>query len=474
MPTTGSSPHVVVVGGGIAGLAAAYALVTSDADVDVTVLEGGPDVGGKLRLGEVAGQPVDLGAEAILNRRPEGTALARAVGLHSAVVHPRTTSAGIWTRGAVRPLPPTVMGIPADVAVATGSGLLSRAGGVRAQLDRWLPGSGLEEDIGVGQLVTRRVGLEVRDRLVEPMLGGVYAGRCDDISLQAAVPKLAAQLRESPGLLAAAGRVMAESAGSTGGGQVPVFAGIEGGVGRLPVEVARAVSRRGAVVRCSSLVRRLDRTPSGWRLVVGSTARPEEVTADAVIVATPAAAAARLLARTSPQAARELSGIEYASVAIVTVAMRAADVSTELPGSGFLVPPIEGRVIKATTYSSRKWGWLSDDLVVIRCSIGRHRDEAELQRDDAELVESVMVDLYDATGLRTPLLDASVTRWGGGLPQYAVGHLDGVRRIRAAVGLVPGVEICGAALDGVGIPAVIASAQRAATQVLDHLDEPRQ
>jgi oxygen-dependent protoporphyrinogen oxidase len=366
------------------------------------------------------------------------------------------------------------MGIPADVAVATGSGLLSRTGGVRAQLDRWLPGPGLEADIGVGRLVSRRVGAEVRDRLVEPMLGGVYAGRSDDISLQAALPQVAAQLRGSSRLLAAAGRVMAESAGSTGAGKVPVFAGIEGGVGRLPVEVARAISRLGAVVRCSSLVRRLDRTPSGWRLVVGSTARPEGGTADAVIVATPAAAAARLLTRTSPQAAHELGGIEYASVAIVTVAMAAADVSIELPGSGFLVPPIERRVVKAATYSTGKWGWLSEDLVIIRCSIGRHRDEAELQRDDTELVKSVVVDLHDATGLRAPLLDAGVTRWGGGLPQYAVGHLDRVRRIRAAVAGVPGLEICGAALDGVGIPAVIATGQQAAARVIEHLTEPGQ
>lgn len=474
MPPEVRRPHVAVVGGGIAGLAAAHALVTSRPDIAVTVLEGSPSVGGKLRLGEVAGQPVDLGAEAMLNRRPEGTALARAVGLEASIVHPRATSAGVWTRDAVRPLPPTVMGIPTDLGAALHGGVLSRAGWARAGLDRWLPASGLADDVGVGRLVARRLGPQVRDRLVEPMLGGVYAGRSDDISLQAALPQVAMQLRAGFGLVAAASKVLAGSAGSGEDDHAPVFAGIAGGVGRLPAEVARDVVRRGAVVRCSTMIRGLERTPSEWHLVAGPVARPEQVSADAVIIATPAVAAARLLGGTAPQAARELAAIEYASVAVVTLAMRAADVSVELPGSGFLVPVIDGRAIKAATYSSRKWGWLHDDLVVIRCSVGRHRDEAALQRTDSELVQAAMADLHEAVGLRAPLLDANVTRWGGGLPQYAVGHLDRVRRIRESVAGVPGLEICGAAFDGVGIPAVIATGTQAAARVLTELSEPRQ
>ncbi len=474
MPADALRPHVVVVGGGIAGLAAAHALVMSRADIAVTVFEGNVDVGGKLRLGEVAGQPVDLGAEAMLNRRPEGRALARAVGLEASIVHPRATSAGVWSRGAVRPLPPTVMGIPADVSAPALGSLLSPAGRVRVQADRWLPAPGVEDDVGVGRLVARRLGRQVRDRLVDPMLGGVYAGRSDEISLQAALPQVAAQLRAGSGLLAAASRVLARSDESPGQDPLPVFAGIDGGVGRLPAAVAGDAVRRGAVVRCSTMVRGLERTPAGWRLVVGPAACPEEVSADAVIVATPAVAAARLLATAAPHAAHELAGIEYASVAVVTVAMRAVDVSVELSGSGFLVPAIDGRAIKAATYSSRKWGWLRDDLVVIRCSIGRHRDEAALQHSDAELVQAAVADLRDAVGLRAPLLDANVTRWGGGLPQYAVGHLDRVRRIRESVAAVPGLEVCGAAFDGVGIPAVIATGTQAAARVLEQLREPRQ
>lgn len=464
-------PNVVVVGGGIAGLTAAREVLLARPDVRVTVLEGAEQVGGKLRLGEIAGIPVDLGAESILNRRTEGTSLSRAVGLGEQLVHPATSGAGVWTRKAVRPLPPTLMGIPADLGVTARSGILSRAAVARARLERRLPRLDLTDDEGVGVLVARRLGHDVRDRLVEPLLGGVYAGRADELSVHAAVPQLAAAVREHGGLLVAAKAMTEAGAGSQGPPQegTPVFAGISGGVGRLPIAVATDVEARGGQVRRDAFVRELERSAHGWRLVVGPTSSPEVIETDAVIVAAPATPAARLLRSAVPTAALELGRVEYASMAIVTVAFRAADVTVDLGGSGFLVPPVDGRVIKASTYSSRKWSWQTGDVFVIRCSVGRHRDEAELQRDDNELVDAAVMDLREATGLHAPLLDAVVTRWGGALPQYSVGHLDRVARIRAAVDLVPGLEVCGAVLDGVGIPAVISTGTRAATQVVDAL-----
>ncbi len=472
-----ATPHVVVVGGGIAGLTAAREVLLAHPDVRVTVLEGAEQVGGKLRLGEIAGIPVDLGAESILNRRTEGTALARAVGLGERLVHPVTPGAGVWTRHAVRPLPPTLMGIPADLGVAARSGILSRSAVARARLERRLPRLDLTADEGVGGLVARRLGHDVRDRLVEPLLGGVYAGRADELSVHAALPQVVAAVREYGGLLAAAKSVAAGGserpeageAGETMPVPTPVFAGISGGVGRLATAVAAEIEARGGEVRRDAMVRELERTAHGWWLVEGSTASPDVIEADAVILATPAIAAARLLRSAAPAAALELGRIEYASMAIVTVAFQASDVAVALEGSGFVVPPVDGRVIKAATYSSRKWQWLAGDVVVIRCSVGRHREESDLQRDDSELVEAAVMDLREATGLHAPLLDTVVTRWGGALPQYAVGHLDKVARIRAAVAHVPGLEVCGAALDGVGIPAVISTGTRAATQVVGAL-----
>ena len=453
----------------MAGLAAAHRLLVGGPQVRVTVLEAAAEVGGKLRSGQVAGVMVDLGAESLLARRPEAVELATAVGLADDIVHPVTSTAGVWTRGAIRPLPPTLMGVPAHLRELARSGIIGRGGLLRAGLEPRLPPVDLSTDTSIGALVSRRLGREVKERLVEPLVGGVYAGRCDELSLFAAWPQVVSALQTRPSLLQAA---VAHRAATRSGEQrtpAPVFAGLTGGVTRLATATAAEVERLGGDIRRRATVRQLTRSASGWRLTVGSTASPEVVEADAVIVAVPAAPAARLLGSVAAAAAQELSQIESASLALVTVAMRARDVDVDLAGSGFLVPPVDGTTIKAATYTSLKWDWLPDDLLMLRCSVGRHRDEAVLQRDDSELVEAAMLDLRRATGLRAPLVDADVSRWGGGLPQYAVGHLDKAARIRRSVASVEGLAVCGAAYDGVGVPAVIASAQTAAARVADHL-----
>jgi oxygen-dependent protoporphyrinogen oxidase len=309
------------------------------------------------------------------------------------------------------------------------------------------------------------------DRLVEPLLGGVYAGHAREISARAAVPQVVALLDRDRSMLKAA------AAATSVASDVPVFAGLVGGIGQLPAAV---VSAGGFAVRTNATVRDLARRPTGgWNLLVGSADDPEVVQADAVVLATPARPAARLLSDVVPDAALELARIEYASMAIVTLAFRRRDFPAT-SGSGFLVPPVDGRDVKAATYSFAKWGWVADagrgaddgeDVVVMRCSIGRHREEHVLQVDDAELVEKALHDLSSAIGLSVRPIDSHVKRWGGALPQYTVGHVDRVRLVRAAVARQPGLAVCGAAYDGLGIPACIASAELAVGQVLDSLDE---
>jgi protoporphyrinogen/coproporphyrinogen III oxidase len=456
-----------VVGGGIAGLAAAARVRAERPDVDVVVLEASAAVGGKLRLGEVGGVVVDVGAEAMLNRRPEAVDLARAAGLGDDIVHPATTTASLWSRGEMLPMPRTMMGIPADLRALAESRVISKAGLARAAMDAVLPASSLEgRDASIGNLVEERFGKEVVDRLVEPLLGGVYAGHAREISARAAVPQLVALLDEGS-LARAAGRALAGPASD-----VPVFAGLAGGVGRLPAAV---VASSGIGVETGATVRDLAQRPDGgWTLVVGSTRDPRLVHAHAVVLATPARPTARLLSDVAPAAALELARIEYASVAIVTMAFRDRDFP-EVTGSGFLVPPVERRAIKAATYSFAKWQWVRDagaGLLVMRCSLGRHREEHELQRSDDELVEVALVDLADAIGLSVRPVDSHVQRWGGGLPQYAVGHVDRVATIRSDVASLPGLAVCGAAYDGIGIPACIASGHRAAAEVLAALPAP--
>jgi protoporphyrinogen/coproporphyrinogen III oxidase len=459
-------PLIAVVGAGIAGLSAAHELAR-DGRAEIVVLEGSPRTGGKLLRGEVAGVRTDLGAESVLARRPEGLALIGELGLGADVVHPVTLQAALWSRGTLRALPARhVMGVPTDLRALAASGVLSMPAVARAALDELLPATKVDGDTSVAAFVASRMGRAVVERLVEPLLGGVYAGRADELSLRATLPQVADVAGQGSLIRALKSR----PAPPDGGG--PVFAGLPGGVGRLAEVLTASLVSGGVTVRVDSVVRSLDRVATGWRLVFGSAADPQTLDADAVVLAVPAAPAGRLLAPSIPDAAAALAGIDYSSMAIVTLAFPASAFEKPLNGSGFLVPSVEGRLIKAATFSSSKWGWYADtapDLVLLRCSVGRHGDVADLQRSDDELVAGAVRDLAAMTGVRGSPVDALVTRWGGALPQYTVGHLDRVARVKAAVRASAGMAVCGAAYDGVGIPACIGSGRAAATQILGGL-----
>jgi len=221
-------------------------------------------------------------------------------------------------------------------------------------------------------------------------------------------------------------------------------------------------------------VRRIERTPGGFRLVGGPVPSPQTLAADAVVVAAPASKAAGLLEELAPWAAHELAAVEYASVGIVTLAYPAA-AAAGLRGSGLLVPSTEARAVKAVTYSSVKWAHLAagagHDVAIVRASVGRHGEARVLQRDDAELLRLVAGQVSTLTGIRSAPVAGRVTRWGGALPQYAPGHLERVRRIRADVARVPGLAVCGAAFDGVGVPACVRSGYAAAAEIVGHLKD---
>lgn len=473
MATSHATSHAVVVGGGIAGLAAARVLARDG--VRVTVLEGSPRIGGKLQVSEIAGIPVDEGAESMLARRPEGMDLVRDLGRSGDLVNPGTTSSAILSRGALRTMPAgQVMGVPSDLKALAASQVLSPAGLARVPLDLVLPETPRGGDVSVADFIGARVGREVVDRLVEPLLGGVYAGRVELLSFDATLPAVAAAARGHRSLISAVQGIRAAAPKDPG----PVFATLPDGLGTLPHLVAADITAAGGTVRTGATVRELRRTPDGWRLTIGPTRDPEYLDADAVVIAAPAAPASRLLAEDVPAAARELAGIDYASMAIITLAYRATAFPRLPKGSGYLVPGVEsdpesgGRGVKAVTFSSVKWPHLrrrDRGLIAVRCSIGRFGEERTLQRADEELVATAMAELAATCGVTELPAESRVTRWGGGLPQYNVGHADRVAKVRSAVAAAPGLAVAGAAYDGLGIPACIASARAAATRVLDHL-----
>lgn len=472
-------PHVVVVGGGISGLSAAWFL-TKAQGVTVTVLEASERVGGKLRTEQINGIQTDVGAEAMLATRPEAIKLCRELGLE--VEAAATTTAALYSRGKLRPIPPGLLtGVPTDLRRLAASGILSLPGLLRIPLDHVLPRTVLHGDVSVGDYVTTRLGSEVTARLVDPMLGGVYAGLSEELSLQTTVPALYRAATHRRSALDAAASVLADGRKSTGPRKGPLFVGLPGGVGTLPAALSAALPDDVQVLT-GNVVQQVRRKAERWDVVVGNgRGRYSTHTADAVLFATPAHVTADLVREINEPASHELAGIEYADVAVVTLAYPAS-LTSSLRGSGFLVPAVEGLTVKGVTYSSNKWGWVGSagrsgapgGTFLLRASVGKARDPLVAQATDDELARVAADDVAAVTGLPRRPTAHMVTRWEQGLPQYNVGHRTRVAEIREWLGSSQGLAVCGAAYEGVGIPACIGSAQAAANSLLQQLGQRRE
>lgn len=461
--------RVAVVGGGIAGLAAAVRIRDrAPADTEIIVYEQGGRLGGKLRTGALAGLAVERGAESFLVGGPDGGESAavrfvRRLGLGERLVHPAAIPAALAIGGGMQPVPKgTLVGVPGELSSL---GDLARPS-VDTDRDTGRPLLAPGADVAVGELVRARYGDEIADRLVDPMLGGVYAGHADHLSLATTMPALARAARTEHTL---AGAVRAAQAAAVRVPGRPVFGAVDGGMSQL---VAAAAAAGGARISLGLPVRELARTAHGWRLLLGPVPAPQTDDVDAVVLAVPARPAARLLAGVDQAAAAEVAALDYASVALVALALPPGTPLPEL--AGFLVPPAEGTLVKAATFVTRKWAHLSrpDGPVIIRASLGRAGEEERLQPADPVLVATAHAELGRLLGGELPPpVESWVQRWGGGLPQYAPGHLDRVARARAALGAGSGLALAGAAYDGVGIPACVASGESAADDVLKNLEE---
>lgn len=446
--------RVTVVGGGITGLAAAWELVSNGAEV--TLVESGLRLGGKIVTEDIGRRAVDVGPDAFIARLPDAVALCHELGLTEEMVGVATDSAWLWTRGRLRPLPAgTVLGAPAGLGAllrAGRSGVVSPAGVARASLDLVLPRRDLGQDPTVGDLITARFGREVHERLVDPLVGGIHAGPSGLLSAQAVVPQLAAA-GSHRSLLLGLGRGMASAPPPA---PSPIFVSLRGGMSRLVTRLEESLRDRGARIKLGHQADSAD-------LVAAS----EE---GGVIVTTPAPAAAALLAGASPETATELAAVAHASVALVvlTYAADAFPSGSPPPGSGFLVPQAERRLMTACSFGSSKWPhWANEGEVVLRVSAGRWGDDRAVRFDDERLVGRLQRELVEALDLRDGPLASHVRRWPQAFPQYGAGHLDRVARIEAALARdLPHVLVAGAAYRGVGIPACIAQGRAAARRAL--------
>lgn len=448
--------RVLVVGGGITGLAAAHRLRgLLGPDAEIIVAEQSNRLGGKIHTVEFAGRTVETGAESLLAARPEAVGLARDVGLGDAIVHPSNLKPALSIGGELIDFPAGhMMGIPGDPAD------VAAIADAKERPDNGLPILEPGQDLSVGALVRARLGDDILDRLVAPMLGGVYAGDVDRLSVRAVMPQLAAALERHARLTDAVNEIKRPRTGK------PVFATIEGGLDRL-VTATSAAAR--AEVRLGMTVRELRQTPYGWEAIAGPVPDPIKITADAVVLALPASPATELLRGVEPQAAAALSGVAYASVALAAFAFDQVDLPER---SGFLTPASEGKTVKAATFASKKWPHLGRRRQIVRVSMGRIGEETLLQYDDATLAKTALRELGEHLGRRLPEpVEQRIDRWGGALPQYAPGHDARIAAAREALGSERRIAIAGAAVDGVGIAACVASGQRAAEDIAAQLIE---
>ncbi|MGX7696486.1 protoporphyrinogen oxidase [Gordonia polyisoprenivorans] len=457
--------RVAIVGGGVSGLVAAYRLrraLGDDATIDL--YEQRERLGGVLHTVDVAGQATDVGAEAFIVRRPEAVALVDELGLADRVVSPTPRRPAIWAGGRLHPMPaPALMGIPATAEVMAGLADPADLARIAAEPDRalaWRPG----DDVAVGDLVADRFGASVVARSVDPMLGGVYSSLAADIGVREAIPALTARLDAgAPNLSAAVGGLL--NPVGTGG---PVFGTLVGGY-RVLVDALTAAARPALCTDRQVVAVHAD--GDRWRV---GTESGTDADYDGLVLAVPAWTAARLLAGIGDEFVATLAAVEPASSVVVSIALAPG---TALPDhSGVLVATGEDLRPKAFTLSSQKWAHVGGDgaAVSVRASFGRYGDPVADPADDPRIDESLqswaLTDLDRicvAAGVSAPsehVLEVRVQRWDGGLPRYAPGHLDRMAGVLDA--LPPRLALAGSSYAGVGVPACIATAGRAAEVIL--------
>ncbi len=493
--TAARRPVVAIVGGGVAGLAAAWELVggpdapTGDDRPVVHVLEAGDRVGGRVRSTGFAGRTVDLAADGFLARRPEAVELCGEIGASDELVPVGATGAAILARGRLRPMPDGLaLGVPTRWLPLARSGILGPAELLRVAADVVVPRLGTGKvtgDRAVGDIVGERLGRPVVERLVDPLIGGIHAGGVDDLSAAATFPLLIAASHQPGSLMHCLGRAQGAPAAPppAGGVPTPAFYSLRHSTASLVDRLVEALVRSGVTIHTGTPVGAITRThdPGTWRVTLDGPIAPVAggaLDVDGIVLAVPAPQAAALLGVHAPAAAGILGTIEYASVSVVTVTVTDRAVGRRLEGTGFLVPRttvIDGRpaLITGCTYLSRKWPHLArrgEEL--IRMSVGRFGDDRHAELDDGELTAAAFVELARVLDIAGAPGSAHVHRWDRALPQYRVGHLVRVAAIEQEVAELPGLELAGAAYRGVGIPACVGSGRAAGRSVLRSLVDP--
>jgi protoporphyrinogen/coproporphyrinogen III oxidase len=454
---------VAVVGGGITGLAAAHALLAQAPGRRVVLLEATDRLGGTIATEHAGGFVIETGADAFLTEKPWALALCERLGMAQQLTGTREGDRRTYVvhTGRLVPLPEGFMLLaPTDLGALAASPLFSWRGKLRMALDLVLPRRPGDDDESLGAFVRRRFGREALEHVAEPLLGGIYTGDVEQLSLAATMPRFRELERRHRSLILG---LRATSATRAAGARYSLFATPADGMGALITALARRLPE--GVVRLRTPVAAMTRESEGWRLLVGGAS----LTASVVVVAAPAHTASPLLAPLDAGLGRLLGAIEHASSATVSLGYRAADVPA-LRGLGFVVPARERRALLACTYSSRKFaGRAPEGCELLRVFVGgvRRPELAALEND--ALVATVRGELRELLGITAPPLLTRIRQHVHAMPQYGVGHLERVAEIEGRAAGMPGLLLAGAAYRGVGIPDCVRSGEAAAEAALRHL-----
>lgn len=456
-------PDVIVAGGGIAGLTAAWRL--TQAGFRVTVLESRDRFGGAIVTETVEGYPLEGGPDSFLTRLPHARNLAEELGLGADLIPTRREARGasLWWQGRLLPVPhPTLRGIPTAPEAVLRSPLFSWWGARRALLDRFWPRTRITADVSLGAVLDRHFGREVVDRLVEPVMAGIYAGDIRRLSLLATAPELKEALSTSGSLM----RGLAAQAARASRPAGPLFMTLASGFANLVDQLAAAIVREGGTLRPGVQVTGLAPSGRGWQVATSAGV----LAADAVVLALPAWAAAGCLQELSPDAATHLQAIPYADLAVVGLLYEPGTLQVPRTETGLLVPRQPGLELTALTYLASKWAYPTPPtLEPIRAFYGRAGSRLAVEWSDERLTRQAVEDVARILDAERAPRHVRVFRHPRAMPQYVVGHLDRMAAVDRALAAWPTLALAGSWHNGVGVPNCIRDGEAAAARIVQAL-----
>ncbi len=461
--------RLAVVGGGISGLAAAHRLHELSPEAELVLLEAGDRLGGVLQTVRRDEFLIERSADNFITNLPWATDLCRRIGFEPQLLetNPALRRAFVVRRGRLRQVPQGfLLMVPKELGAIATTPILSPWGKLRLACEYFVPRGEEVVDESVAAFARRRLGREAYERLVEPLVGGIYTANAEQLSLAAALPQFRDMERSHGSLIRAARAGMRKTDTLDSGARYSLFVAPRDGMSSLVEALAARLPTES--VRLGTAVESIHRTAAGqWTLML---AEGEPLVCDAVVLATPAHHAARLVSGVDRELAALLGGIEYASSAVVALAYRREQITWPLAGFGFVVPCIERRRILAGSFASLKFpGRAPQDSVLVRVFVGGAHQPELVDLPDDELYRIVQEELADLIGARGAPHLTLATRWPHAMPQYHVGHGERVTQIQARVQALPGLALAGSAYRGVGIPQCIHSGESAAAQVLQEV-----